>query len=161
MVYGNPRDHIGHVTIGLFSSATLNEIDEIKKNLNQKKEMTNLLIDSLEEFLKPGTIKNPEELIFQRYQETEVLRKTLYGSIYCHPKKEIIDEDIKGLQSIFREIINTKVPEEKNKNYDKAHRFLYELGKNATELAEIPLHQGIYKTFNFPKRRLLEEINQI
>ena len=130
----NMRDSIGYVTLGLFSNALLNELQEAANNLGcvpEHREMIDLAIDSFHEIQSPKSISRPHfaDLFFQKHQEASALRKTLRSS-RTTPRK-VTDM----LDTIVRDEVSA---DKRSKSIEKAVGFFRELARTAIIKAECP-----------------------
>jgi hypothetical protein len=128
------RDSIGYVTLGLFSNALLNELQEAANNpgcVPEHREMIDLAIDSFHEIQSPKSISRPRfaDLVFQKHQEANALRKTLHSS-RTTPRK---------VTDMLGTIVKDKVSVDKrSESIKKAVGFFRELARTAIIKAECP-----------------------
>ena len=130
----NMRDSIGYVTLGLFSNALLNELQEAANNpgcVPEDREMLDLVIDSFHEIQSPKSISHPRfaDLVFQKHQEASALRKTLRSS-RTTPRK-VTDM----LDTIVRDEVSA---DKRSKSISKAIGFFSDLARTAIIKAECP-----------------------
>ncbi len=130
----NMRDSIGYVTLGLFSNALLKELQEAANNpgcVPEHREMIDLAIDSFHEIQSPKSITRPRfaDLVFQKHQEANALRKTLSSS-KTNPR-----EMNKVLDTIVKEEVTS---DRRSKGIEKAVDFFRELARTAIIKAECP-----------------------
>lgn len=132
----NMRDSIGYVTLGLFSNALLNELQEAANNpgcVPEHREMIDLAIDSFHEIKFPKSISRPRfaDLVFQKHQEANALRKTLSSS----KTKTNLREMNKVLDTIVKDEVTA---DRRSKSIEKAVDFFRELARTAIIKAECP-----------------------
>lgn len=121
----NMRDSIGYVTLGLFSNALLNELQEAANDpgcIPEHREMIDLAIDSFHEIQSPKSIGRPRfaDLFFQKHQEANALRKTLSSS----KTKTNLREMTKVLDTIVKDKV---AADRRAKSIEKAVEFFREL----------------------------------
>jgi hypothetical protein len=128
------RDSIGYVTLGLFSNALLNEIQEAANNpecVPEHREMIDLAIDSFHEMQSPKLISRPRfaDLVFQKHQEANALRKTLRSS----------NTNIYKMTKVLNTVVKDNVTaNERSKSIKEAVDFFRELARTAIIKAECP-----------------------
>jgi hypothetical protein len=132
----NMRDSIGYVTLGLFSNALLNELQEAANNpscVPKNRDMIDLAIDSLTETLSPKSISRPRfaELVFQRHQEANALRKTM--------KSPKTNTNLNKMTKVLNKIVKDNVTaNERSKSIKEAVDFFRELARTSITQAECP-----------------------
>lgn len=132
----NMRDSIGYVTLGLFSNALLNELQEAANNpkyIPEHRKMIILAIDSFHEIQSPKSIGRPRfaELVFQKHQEAKALKKTLSSL----KTKTNLDEMAEVLDTIVKEGIAAG---RRSECISKAVDFFRELARTSIIKAECP-----------------------
>jgi len=122
---------MGYVTLGLFTSALLDELLKIKKNPGATPEHTQVIkltIDSLNAIKSPKAVDKQSlpDLVFQDYQEVSTLRKTLSSF------SKSIDDIVKTLN----DICITSDSEKRSKDVYDAILFFMELAHRSIINAE-------------------------
>jgi len=133
----NIRDSIGYVTLGLFTSALLDELFEAKKQPETppaRKRMIAIAADSLEAVKSPEKVEASRwrDLVFQDYQEA----RTLYTAL----KEQSVDVD--DLRNALQAIVNHETPRDSRaRSADEAIAFFSRLAGMAVINAESPEEQ--------------------